>query len=112
CLASALVRERSKIGPIQIALSKVQGDLFECALFPFFRLREPEPLALGIERGAFAAQIFLTADLHESVHALTPAVRSQDRRHHVADWRAIDLTLSCAMMTLYAPRLDLQFVRT
>src|SRR5262245_11574216 len=54
-----------------IALSEVIGDFVERALLPFLGLREPENPALRIERGAFPAQGFLTANCHQPVHALT-----------------------------------------
>jgi hypothetical protein len=57
-----------RVGTIEIALSEVIRDFVERALFPLLGLRQPENPALGIQRGALSAHLFLAAYLHEPVH--------------------------------------------
>jgi hypothetical protein len=58
------------IGKIEVAFSKVERNLIECALFPLFRLRQPENLAFGIQQGTLPAHKFLIANFDELVHEL------------------------------------------
>jgi hypothetical protein len=52
----------------------VKGNFIESALFPLLGSRQPECLAFAIKRGALTAQIFLAANLKESIHDLHPCV--------------------------------------
>ena len=57
-------------GTGEIAFSKVIGDLVQRALFPLFRLRQPERFTLGIQQRTLPAHEFLAANFNELVHEL------------------------------------------
>jgi hypothetical protein len=52
----------------------MKGDLVKSALFPLFGSRQPKCPAFAIKRGTLTAQVFLAADLNESIHDLHPCV--------------------------------------
>jgi hypothetical protein len=58
------------IADIEVAFSEVERNLIKRALFPLFRLRQPENLTLGIQQSALAAHKFLIANFDELVHEL------------------------------------------
>ena len=55
---------------IEIAFPKVERNLIQRALFPLFRLRQPENLAFGIQQGTLPAHKFLITNFDELVHEL------------------------------------------
>jgi hypothetical protein len=58
------------IADIEVAFSKVERNLVKRALFPLFRLRQPENLTLGIQQGTLPAHKFLITNFDELVHEL------------------------------------------
>jgi hypothetical protein len=66
----ALTRGVLGIADIEVAFSKMERNLIKRALFPLFRLRQPENLTLGIQQSTLAAYKFLIANFDELVHEL------------------------------------------
>jgi hypothetical protein len=66
----ALMGGGPRVDTAEIAPSKVRRNLIECALFPLFRLCQPENPALGVVRCALPAHEFLISNFHELVHEL------------------------------------------
>src|ERR1700681_2087845 len=64
------MRGRLGIRSFEIAFPEVKRDLVQRALLPFFRLRQPEDLTLGIPQRALAADKLLTANLDQLFHEL------------------------------------------
>src|SRR5450631_4018136 len=64
------MRGRLGIRTFEVAFPEVKRDLVQRALFPFFRLRQPEDLTLGIPQRALAADKLLTANLDQLFHEL------------------------------------------
>ena len=59
-----------QLGTGDVAFPELIGDFVESAPLPLLGLRQPENATVGIQRGAFPAQGFLTANFHQSSHAL------------------------------------------
>jgi len=55
---------------VGVAFPEVKGDLVESALFPLLGSRQPKCPAFAIKRGPLTAQMFLAADLNDSIHDL------------------------------------------
>jgi hypothetical protein len=70
CSEKPLTRGFLGIACIEAAFSKVERNLVKRALFPLFRLRQPENLTLGIQQGTLPAHKFLIANFDELVHEL------------------------------------------
>jgi hypothetical protein len=69
----ALAGRSLRVSITEIALSKMERNLIERALFPLFGLRQPEKPALSVVSCALPAHGFLTANLNELVHELHSA---------------------------------------
>ena len=60
----------SGMGAVEIAFPEMQSNLVKRALFPLLGLRQPENLALGIQRRPLSADRFEPANLDELFHEL------------------------------------------
>jgi hypothetical protein len=69
----ALAGRSLRVSITEIALSKMERNLIERALFPLFGLCKPEHPTFGIQRGTLSAHMLLTAYFRELVHEPTPA---------------------------------------
>jgi hypothetical protein len=93
--ARALPGRSLRVGAAEIAFSKVKRNLIECALFPLFRLCQPENPALGVVSCALPAHGFLTANFHELVHELRSNGVKPIYVTILADQRQESLNLPC-----------------
>jgi hypothetical protein len=67
---NGLARGFPGIAYIEVAFSKMERNLIKRALFPLFRLRQPENLTLGVQQSTLPAHKFLIANFDELVHEL------------------------------------------
>src|SRR3984957_7010788 len=83
-----------RLSYIEIAFPKVERNLIQRALFPLFRLRQPENLAFGIQQGTLPAHEFLIANFDELVHELHSCRVKPNSRGIIAESRTAVLAFS------------------
>jgi hypothetical protein len=77
------------MGRLEIALSKMIGNLVQRALSPLFGFGKPENPAFGIQQGTLTAKEFLTADFNKLVHELHSRVKPISPRNIAKSWRKV-----------------------